>query len=414
MPPTGEEFQGNNPNVSGSRGEVKPPDPSGSGLPPDASWIGLFDRYRIAFLGSEEAIYGALRPGFHPGHPAVRDAIDAWPGRWHHTREDGEEGGRRYLVLARRVERETPTRWGLHFLLLAVTAFTTLAAGALLQGVDPLGAVPWSVGPFRIPVPTTVRWGELVSGLPFAGTLMGILLAHELGHYLAARAHRMRVSPPYFLPFPPYFSVVGTLGAFIRLRSPPVTRSTLLDVGLAGPLASLVLSIPALLWGLARSEVASGYADALTPYVIRFAGAPIWIGDSLLVDLLARFHVAGALGSDPVVLDPVAFAGWVGLFVTALNLLPFGQLDGGHILYAFRGEQQRTVARLVMVALVPLGFLWAGWWFWMALVLVLGRGRTAHPPTLLVPGTPGRLRTALTWIAIAAFLLTFVPAPVRI
>ncbi len=309
---------------------------------------------------------------------------------------------------------QRPTRWGLHLALLLLTLLTTLAAGALLAGVDPLGTRFLVLRGWGVPYPTSLDPARLLAGIPFAFPFMAILLGHEMGHYFAARRHGVRVTPPFFIPMIPTLSVVGTLGAFIRIRSPIALRRELLDIGVAGPAVSFLLSIPVLAVGLALSEPVGGRADGLTPYVIRFLGEGIWIGDSLLVGGLARILVGPEVGSVPVLLHPLAFAGWLGLFVTALNLLPMGQLDGGHILHALSGALQRRVGRVALLALLPLGVLWWGWWLWGAVILLLSRRRIAHPPVLReeVGLDVPRRRVALA--AILVFLLTFVPIPIRI
>lgn len=307
-----------------------------------------------------------------------------------------------------------PPRWGIHLALLLLTLLTTLSAGALLAGVDPLGTRFLVIRGWGVPYPTTLDPRRLLAGIPFALPFMGILLGHEMGHYVAARRHGVRVSPPFFLPMVPTLSVVGTLGAFIRIRSPIHFRSQLLDIGVAGPVVSFVLSLPVLVVGLLLSEPLPGRVDGFTPYVIRFLGEAIWIGDSLAVGGLARLLVGPEVGSDPVLLHPMAFAGWLGLFVTALNLIPMGQLDGGHVLHALSGRLQRRVARVALMALIPMGLLWWGWWLWAAVILLLSRRRVAHPPVLHEEVELGPVRRNIARAAIVVFVLTFVPIPIRI
>lgn len=251
-------------------------------------------------------------------------------------------------------------------------------------------------------------------GASFALPLMGVLLAHEMGHYLAALHHRVRATLPFFIPFPAYYSVVGTLGAFIRIKSPTVRRPILFDVGVAGPLASFALSVPILLVGLTLSTPVVGSPELLTLFVVRFAGEPILIGTGLVSGGLAALALPGTFGEMPILLHPVAFAGWLGLFVTALNLLPFGQLDGGHVLYALAPGWQATAGRLFLGALLPLGVLWWGWWLWGGVALLLSRRRVAHPPVLQEMVGLGRRRQILAWVAIVIFFLSFCPIPVRL
>jgi membrane-associated protease RseP (regulator of RpoE activity) len=239
-----------------------------------------------------------------------------------------------------------------------------------------------------------------------------VLALHEAGHYYAAKAHALSVSPPYFIPFPPWVSIIGTLGAFIRLRSPVPSRSALLDVGAAGPLLSFAASLPLLWWGLLNSRVVPVVAEYPTPYMVQFANVEqFWLGGSLAMSAVARFAL-GFSGSGHVLdLHPVAFAGWLGLFVTALNLLPISQLDGGHILYSMLGRRQRPVAWVFFVVLLPLGLLWAGWWLWAVLIFVIGRGRVWHPPLFNAEEGLRAGRMAVGIVAAIVFALCFVPMP---
>ncbi len=264
----------------------------------------------------------------------------------------------------------------------------------------------------------------LRGGLPFAASLVAILFTHEMGHYVLARRYGVKTTLPYFIPVP--FGA-GTLGAVIRMRSAIPSRRAVLDIGAAGPLAGLAVAVPLLLVGLALSEVRevptvqAGAALASPWSVIQallegraiFSGAPTvqFFGDSLLT-WAARWVVVGDLkpGYD-VVLHPVAFAAWIGLLVTALNLVPLGQLDGGHVLYALFGRRGAlVVARLVsgglLLAGVFLSWNWLIWWFLSRFVVGLG-----HPPALEEEPLDLR-RRAVAWTSLALFVATFVPVPV--
>ncbi len=264
----------------------------------------------------------------------------------------------------------------------------------------------------------------LLGGLPFAASLISILFAHEMGHYLFARRYGVKATLPYFIPVPFGF---GTLGAVIRMRSPVPSRRATLDVGAAGPLAGLAVAVPLLLVGLALSEVreigAEPAGTALTSAWALFRalleGRPLvdgasnlqFFGDSLLT-WGARWLVVGELapGHD-VVLHPVALAAWLGLLVTTLNLVPVGQLDGGHVLYALFGRRgalaaARVVSAGLLLAGLFLSWTWLVWWFLSRFVVGLG-----HPPALLEePLDPGRRGVA--WFSLALFVVTFVPVPV--
>ena len=323
-------------------------------------------------------------------------------------------GSHTELVAFRREVPSPPDRLLIHLLLFLAALASALVAGGFLAGIDVLGTRFREIGGSWFPVPTGFRFAALGTGVPFAITFIGILLGHELGHYFAARRHRVPVSLPYFIPFPPYFSLVGTLGAFIRLRGPMIRRSVLFDIGVAGPLASFVLSLPVLAIGLSLSEVIPASDPGLYPFLIHFLDQPIRIGSNVIVHVAATLTLPGFGAGNTVILHPLAFAGWLGIFVTALNLIPLGQLDGGHILYAIAGPRQRALGMAFVVLLLPLGLVWWGWWLWGGIALVLGRGKVAHPPVLMEEVPLGRGRTILGWAAIALFILSFSPAPLEI
>ncbi len=373
-------------------------------------WLPLLDTYGIQALSYDTVLQGTLRKDLDPSSPEVRALLESWPtpAYLHH-----EKGLTEVVLVYPRASPPSPRLW-LHGALLAATLITTLAAGAMLSGLDPFGTRVVSIGGYLIPYPSAVHFATLAVGAPFALSFMGVLLAHEMGHYAAARAHRIRTSLPFFIPFPPYLSIIGTVGAFIRLQAPAVRRAALFDVGAAGPLVSFALSIPLFAWGLTRSVPLHGYGSMATPFVVQFLGQPVWLGNGLLLDVLARVFAPGLQGGTAVLLDPFAFAGWLGLFVTALNLLPLGQLDGGHVLYAFAKGRQSRVAGWFLAVLVPLGFLWWGWWVWAILIAVLHRGRMRHPEVAQDKPEIGRTRTALAWIVIGVFFLTFVPVPIKL
>ena len=353
---------------------------------------------------------GTLRPDLSASSDEVVGALERWPAAAYLQREDDLT----YIVLVYQIKEEVAdSRW-IHVGLLLATIMTTLGSGALMAGLDPFRtrvASFWEVG---LPYPTGIRWGDLWMGASFAIPFLGVLMAHEMGHYVAARVHRVRASLPYFIPFPPYFSVIGTVGAFIRLRGPIVQRTVLFDIGSAGPFASFVLSLPLLVLGLALSEVVPGETDLGSPFVIYFLEQPVWLGNGVLTHALASLFGPGAVGEAPILLHPLALVGWLGLFVTTLNLLPLGQLDGGHVLYALDPRRHVRAARLFLIALVPLGLLWWGWWAWAGIVLFMHRGRVAHPRVVQDRAGIGMVRRVLGWILIAMFLATFVPVPIRL
>lgn len=391
--------RGMNPTLNGADREVKVLEP-------------VWNEWLHDVAGRRMGPYRVVR-GFLPDAQDLTElkrATSEWGGELHHTPLG--EGLR--VVMVRRMTPVEPTRWWVHIALFAAAFFSATVAGAFLTGMDPLTTTFVEVGGTWFPVPTQVVWGALGVGLPFSIGFIGILLAHELGHYFAALYHRVLVSPPTFIPFPPYFSLVGTLGAFIRLKGPIVRKPVLFDIGVMGPVASFVLSLPVLAIGLARSQAVPTAGAETYPFLIRFLGEPVRVGTSLLVQGIAYGVLPDLEPGMTVVLDPLALAGWLGLFVTALNLLPLGQLDGGHVLYAVGGRLQLWFARLFIAVMIPLGLLWWGWWLWGAIAVAVSRGRLAHPPVLLEEAPMGRGRIALGWLAVLVFFLTFSPAPLKL
>ncbi len=378
--------------------------------PVSEAWFALVGEYRVGVYRGEEVVQGRLLPGLGPDSPEVRSLLDAWSGPAYLHR-DGEYTE---IVLVRSTAPPEPMRWLLHGLLFLLTLFTTHMAGALLEGVDPMRTRFLQGFGMYWPYPTGVDWSALAGGAVFAVPFLGILLAHESGHYLAARRHGVRVTLPFFIPFPAYYSIVGTLGAFIRIKGPTVRRSILFDIGAAGPYAGFIVALPVLVAGLALSHPVPGHADLASPFLLHFGGEAVRIGNTPLTHVLGRLFFPGAMERVPIALHPLAFAGWLGLFLTALNLLPLGQLDGGHVLYALLGERQETAARLFLLALVPLGLLWWGWWFWGAAAYVVNRGRLEHPPVVQPQVPLDRRRRGLAWLAILIFFLALAPVPLNL
>ncbi len=286
----------------------------------------------------------------------------------------------------------------LNVALFLLTWLTTTMAGAYSAGAPVLLGVPASLP-------------NLLAGLPFSIPLMLILFSHEMGHYLTSRRYGVDSSLPYFIPAPfPSIFFVGTFGAFIRMRRPPRTRREMFDIGAAGPWAGFVVAIIATAIGLARSQV--------TPLDTSQGG--LFLGNSMLFWGVSRV----VLGVDPnsvnVNVHPIALAGWLGLLVTAINLLPVGQLDGGHVVYSLLGGRwHRIVSRAAWVgcglmALVPyllhLAF-WGGWLLWFVLLIGLGLG---HPATTDTDMPLRGTRRVGAWATIVLFIVTFIPVPVSL
>jgi membrane-associated protease RseP (regulator of RpoE activity) len=230
--------------------------------------------------------------------------------------------------------------------------------------------------------------------IEFAIALMAILIFHEFGHYFAGRRRGVFMSFPYFLPAP---NIAGTFGAVIKSRSPITNRRDLIEVGATGPVAGFIISLIVLSIGLNNSEIR-----------LVGEGSGLILGDSLLLKFLTWLIVGPIPEGYDFYLSSAAFAGWVGLLVTMLNLLPLGQLDGGHIIYGLFGKWQHTISKLFAVAMMILGFWWPGWWFFGVLVFLFG---LKHPPTLNDNMVLPASARWLGYFAIFIFIISFVPIP---
>jgi membrane-associated protease RseP (regulator of RpoE activity) len=295
-------------------------------------------------------------------------------------------------------------RYWVHILLLLATMLTTTIVGSEMAHSF-AAARPFD---FETDLMGYVRlWHDpsfLLDGLPFSITLLTILMAHEMGHFLAARYYRVDATLPFFLPAP---TLIGTFGAFIRIRSAILSKRILFDIGVAGPLAGFAMLLVPLMVGVAMSKVVHGigsHGELVfgTPLILRFFE---WV-------------VFPGVPTGDIYLHPVARAAWVGLLATALNLLPIGQLDGGHVLYAFLGERTRIWSRFAVGILALLGLfqlftsaykMGYMWLFWAAFLLIFGM----RHPAIVDPSPVGRTRTWLGVLALVIFLLSFTAAPIR-
>ncbi|HXF95731.1 MAG TPA: site-2 protease family protein [Gemmatimonadales bacterium] len=357
--------------------------------------------WRTVAVRDREVIDALVDPA-HAGPSAeLRAALNAWPGSWYWSDEDGY----RHLVLTRPRRAARRENWLLHVGLFLATLVTTSWAGATFAGALP--ASPLFGLPAGIESPGDFL-RALGAGMVFSVPLLSILLAHELGHYLTARRYDLDASPPYFIPLP-LPSLVGTMGAFIRLRTIVTDRRQLVDVAGAGPIAGFLVALPVLWAGLARSAPVAGF-DGMLLWV---GGERFELGDSLITVALRTLVWGEVTG---LAVHPLAFAGWVGMFVTMLNLLPIAQLDGGHILFAALPRWKERVALAFLGVILVLGWYsaWPGWWVFGLFVLVLSRGRLGHPPVIDVYRPLPRARRWLAWTALALFLVTFTPVPFRI
>jgi membrane-associated protease RseP (regulator of RpoE activity) len=288
------------------------------------------------------------------------------------------------------------SRWALHAVLLGVTLVTTTLVGVVLAESFQKGQ-PVDVDQYlNIFALLQARPMALAEGLAFSLPLMTILLAHELGHYFACRYYGIDASLPYFLPAP---TPIGTLGAFIRIRAPIYTRRALFDVGIAGPLAGFAMLVPALAIGVAYSKVIPGIAERGDLVF----GVP-------LIQRLMEWMIFPGVPSSNILLHPVARAAWVGILATALNLLPIGQLDGGHILYAFAGGRHKLLSRVFVFVLVLLGIFYSRTWLVWAVLLFFFALR--HPAIYDFRKLDSN-RVALGLVALAILILTFTLVPIR-
>ncbi len=281
--------------------------------------------------------------------------------------------------------RPETRKYTLHILLFAATVFTTMAAGAFMAAnTNPFGSMK-----------------AFLSGLPFSVTLLSILGIHEFAHYFSARFWGINVTLPFFIPAP--ILPLGTFGAVIKMKSSIPNRKALIDVGASGPIAGFVVSVAACIIGLKLSEVIPAGAETSSGLIL---------GESLLFKALGYLVLGVQSDSSVIMLHPVAFAGWIGLFVTALNLLPIGQLDGGHILFALSPKVHSFISQIRLPLLLLMGLtFWSGWYVWAALSLLFGR---THPYPDRMDTVIGPFRATIAVLSIVIFILCIMPTPVKV
>jgi membrane-associated protease RseP (regulator of RpoE activity) len=350
------------------------------------------------------------------------------------------EDGRQIILLVTRPPDPKPARVSINIILFILTVFSVMLAGAQPDGPLPPDTLGQILALAR----------NIFSGWPFALSLLGILLAHEFGHYFASRYHKTPATLPYFIPFP--FSPLGTMGAAILMQGTPKNKRVLFDIGVAGPLAGLIVAIPVIWLGLSLSKVGpvkDFVYPAPQPGEQAYCSTPSYLpdgryscagdnfvegnsliylgmkylrfgellpspanlnGQSLIVYWLKYFFTGQPLpiGGRDVMIDPVAFAGWAGLLVTALNLLPAGTLDGGHVVYALFGDKAKKAFPFILLFLALFGFFWSGWWLWAVILLWLGRVQ-AQPLDQITTLDPPRRTLAL--VVLILFILVFIPVP---
>ena len=357
---------------------------------------GFFLRYRGQLLGEDSAeAYDQLAESLSPYNVMPLFRIE----------ED-----RHVIYLAPKRPEPKKDKVSTNIILFVLTVFSVMLAGA-----QPVGPMPNDLAGQVLAFAKSI-----FTGWPFALSLLGILVAHELGHYFMSRYHKTPATLPYFIPFP--LSPLGTMGAAIIMRGIPKNKRVLFDIGIAGPIAGLVVAIPVLFFGLSLSRL--GTIDPSPNSFIE--------GNSLLY-LFAKYVTFGQLlpapvepqgilywmryfftgspipfGGLDVFIHPVAFAGWAGMLVTALNLIPAGTLDGGHVIYALFGDKSRKAFPFIIALLVLLGISWSGWWLWAALLFWLGRVN-AQPLDQITTLDPTRRLIAYTMMVV--FFLVFMPVP---
>jgi len=357
---------------------------------------GFLIRYRGQLLDEDSA----------SAYDHLAESLDPYRISLHFRLEDGKH----VIYLAPKQPDPKQDKISTNIILFVLTVFSVMLAGAQPEGPIPNDTLGQML----------MLAKSIFTGWPFALSLLGILLAHELGHYFMSRYHKTPATLPYFIPFP--FSPLGTMGAAILMRGTPKNKRVLFDIGVAGPIAGLFVAIPVLLYGLSLSTL--GTIDPAPNGFIE--------GNSLIY-LLSKFVVFGQLLPSPVepqgilywlqyfftgrpipfggldvFIHPVAFAGWAGILVTSLNLIPAGTLDGGHVIYSLFGEKAKKAFPFIVGLLAILGFFWSGWWLWAALLFWLGRVN-AQPMDQITQLDPAR--KALAYLMIVVFILVFTPVP---
>ncbi|HMU93421.1 MAG TPA: site-2 protease family protein [Anaerolineales bacterium] len=320
------------------------------------------------------------------------------------------EEGRQVVYLAPKPPEPKQDRISTNILLFVLTVFSVMLAGAQPEGTMPddfMGQL-------------LMLAKSIFTGWPFALSLLGILLTHELGHYFMSRYHKTPATLPYFIPLP--LSLLGTMGAAIIMRGTPKNKRVLFDIGVAGPIAGLIVALPVLFYGLSLSTLGTidpnpnGFIEGnslmylLAKYITFGQLLPSPLEPQGILYWLQYFFTGRPVpfGGLDVFIHPVAFAGWAGLLVTGLNLIPAGTLDGGHVIYGLFGEKARKGFPFIIGILAILGIFWSGWWLWALLLFWLGRVNAEPLDQITTLDPPRRL---LGYIMILVFLLVFMPVP---
>lgn len=375
----------------------------------DTTWgtqkQGYLIRYRGSLLIDSEQAYDQLAKAFlnHNLTPLFR-IIE----------------GKQTIFLKQGVIQPKPSKIWINILLFALTVISMLYVGTMYT----LGGV--YTGPATPDINTILPFlkGSIGGGIAFTVSFLAILLAHEFGHYFVAKHHETEVSLPYFLPFP---NLLGTLGAVILTKEIPKNKKVLLDIGIAGPLAGLIVTIPVLIYGLATSDIHSlpmilpegmGFeGNSILYLVLKFLVHGKWLPEPATYGNLSqglywfRYFFTGLpfpTGGIDMTMNSVALAGWAGLLVTGLNLIPVGQLDGGHLIYGIFGKRTKKIMPIIIGVLILLGFSWTGWWLWAVLLMLFNR-KHGEPLDEITPLDSRRKLLAL--IGLIVFFLVFIPVP---
>ena len=296
-------------------------------------------------------------------------------------------------------ERKAKRPW-LNLLLFVLTCISVFVVG-LTWSVSYLFSDQFSLESQSLLTPQVFSDPRVISlSLVYAVVLIIILLGHEMGHYLTCRYYHIEATLPFFIPIP--LPPIGTLGAFIKIKSQITQKKQLFDIGVSGPLAGFCLALPALIYGLSLSKVVPHLAPREDV---------LYFGEPLLLKLLSNLLFRNVPAEKDLFLHPLAIAGWVGILVTALNLLPIGQLDGGHISYAFLGRKAKPLSRLLMIVFFIMSvFFWAGWLVWGLAILLLG---LKHPRVVNESERLSLSRRVLGIVVVAIFILSFIPDPLK-
>lgn len=377
----------------------------------------------------QDITQGSANQGFvlrYRGHLLSEDSIKSydelteWLKPQHLTPLFRMDGDQQVILLIQELPTPKEGRPIFNLIMFLLTVISAIFAGGYFHLTGPLPSDPIAA----IGMIFHIGW-------PFALSLLAILATHEFGHYFAGRAHKVKVSLPFFIPLP--FSQLGTLGAFINMKEPPRNKRVLMDIGVAGPIAGYIVSLVVIWIGLSLSHIeqipltfpaGQGFqieGNSITYLLLKWLHfgqllpQPASYGStSPILYWITYFFTARPfpLGGTDVMIHPVAWAGWVGLLVTALNLLPAGQLDGGHIFHLLFGtKNSKRLYPFLLVLLIGLGFLWSGWWMWAALIFFFGRSY-AEPLDQITP--LDKKRKLLGIIALIILILTFAPVPISI